>query len=128
MIWKNINGVGARLMAIAQGSIGFDVQSVVDESFLPTFDESFIDGIIDYSNSSKTLVHNNESIFNEFASDKKFDKRDKMERSLFDGTLAVEGGLGMGFQAYDGKRDVYNPYNKLETKFEDFLLKYDLSE
>lgn len=53
------------------------------------------------SQDSQSSQEGNEAKFNVLASEALLEKADKLKKALFDGTLAVKGGIGFGFVAYD---------------------------
>lgn len=83
---------------------GFENQTI-NEDELPEFDENF-----------NPKAPMNLSEMEALIGDELTEKRSELDNKLYNGEYAVEGGLGPGFQAYDGvKNEIKNPYESLDS-------------
>lgn len=118
--WQDIENPKAKLFQkIAEmnpGAFGFGAETI-NEDELPEFDENF-----------NPILSENEETIN-FFSDDLSDKASALHEKIANGELAVEGGIGPGFTAYDGvQKEIKNPYENAESVMSHWYLSEEMKE
>lgn len=102
----------SKIAEMSDGAFSFG-QETIHEDELPKFDANF----------NPILSENEETV--DFFSDELSEKENTLNNKLLNGELAVEGGIGPGFEAYDGvKQESINPWEKAEEIKERWYLNH----